>query len=1040
MIDKPHEIPPTPDIRDDAVVDPATDEGLVEFSRGITEIIVTPVPGLPAPGAEPLLSAEAPTETPQAHEQDLTGEKLLRQVFDSMAGNGRITTDQLPFVLAGAEVQATAEQVHHAIEEFVPDADDEEAHLDFEQVRTLYHHLSQIVVDNSVDALALQAFGRQRTPSRLARLWHWLQQKRQERKLNHTAYERQMKPTTRLLLLILFTSCVISAAVVVFSVVLIFDHTNTAVINHLVRDTQLLSDGLSLFGYTRPFEHAISNLQRLSTILNVVVDELGYDNSLASQLTNLASQRDLMGDLLDSWYANDALSTVDLAVSVTALWINRMVSRGTTLPELVSYCNAMNLNLPTGHEIQLARSAGSTLQFLTDLRFWSGCVGTCGANNGSTAVWLALAGGNGTTLAGVDYRPQSVAAGYRLLVNPGGVALVYYVGQGTLRTAFQAPVKTLVEAINAKLATESNATNSDVRVNSQEIVLSTKLSGTTQNLTALRFCNATCIQTANLDNSYLTLALNTTWQGTTTDVNGEVVLIAFKPLPRSGLGLEVKVTQEEFLDALYLALGQSLNNVNGQLPGTEELQLVTRPKAGVNVSTNGMQYWTTFRFASDCGSQCGTVPNTSMYLQKALTSCVSGTDHSLDYHSQMVLAGYFCVPDMKAAVAITMADSQIISEGTSMAVTICNYQTFVRYKGSSTEVSVGRKKPGVVVAQTKNDVVRLATRKFTSQCPNQVCTGPSNGLIQASNHRSGYFYTIDYRYVDVISAYTYLANLDLGIVVKIDKSEAQSDSFRLTGILCGASISAVIVSMALLALLANLLLRSMDRAWEEGKRAIECEKLAFRGVIEAMYPVEVAQRLLAGETHLAYDVPAAAVFFSDIFEFTTASNSVTPEELIRFMGYTFGVMDAIGDWYHVYKVKTIGDAYLGVAGLPGMPSVNGSAAVDMMLFASACAQVFSNRFLHPDEGTILAQVVTRVLQKKNLLRGLASSATPKDAPQIPIPRRPSVVGYGHPQDSAGAAPAEEGGGGPLVHCIMRYGLALGPITAGVLQGKTPLFD
>lgn len=27
-------------------------------------------------------------------------------------------------------------------------------------------------------------------------------------------------------------------------------------------------------------------------------------------------------------------------------------------------------------------------------------------------------------------------------------------------------------------------------------------------------------------------------------------------------------------------------------------------------------------------------------------------------------------------------------------------------------------------------------------------------------------------------------------------------------------------------------------------------------------------------------------------------------------------------------------------------------------------------------------------------------------------------------------------GGPLVHCLMRYGLAVGPITAGVLPGTT----
>lgn len=55
----------------------------------------------------------------------------------------------------------------------------------------------------------------------------------------------------RLLLLILTSSCVISTAVVVFSVFLIYNNSNNAVIDHLVRGTELLSDGMGMFGYTR---------------------------------------------------------------------------------------------------------------------------------------------------------------------------------------------------------------------------------------------------------------------------------------------------------------------------------------------------------------------------------------------------------------------------------------------------------------------------------------------------------------------------------------------------------------------------------------------------------------------------------------------------------------------------------------------------------------------------------------------------------------------------------------------------------------------
>eukprot|EP00667_Euglena_gracilis_P003358 EG_transcript_3372 len=787
-------------------------------ARTPTELVerlesVTPMHPLGSPSPDYLPKDDPPPE--------LSGLELLRQVFDSMATNGKIMMDQLPFVLAGAEIQATAEQVHEAIEEYLPDADDDDALLDFDQVQTLYQQLVQVVMDHAADMLLLEA-EQERQPSALQRLWHWVQEKRMERKLRATAYERNMKPTTRLLLLILVTACIISTSVVVFSVVLIFDHSNNAVIDHLQRDTELLADGLSLFGYTRPFEHATSNLERLSTILSVVIDELGYENSKAYQVSNLAYQRDLMGDLLDGWYSNDALTTVDTAATIVALWIERMVARGSSLPDLISTFNNINPNLPTGHEIQLAQLNGTALRFLTAFRFAAGCVGTCAANNGSTAVRLALAGNNGTALAGYDYRPEAVAAGYRLLVNPAGVALVYYVSQTSLRTDFQQPVKTVVESINGKLASESNSTTPDVRVNSQEIVLSTRIAGATQNLTALRFCNATCMKAAPLGSSYLALDTNTTWQGTTTDLNGEPVLIAYKPLPNAGLGLAFKVSQEEFLDTLYLSLGSSLNDVNAKLSGTEELQLVTRPKG--NVSTNGMKYWTNFRFAADCGTTCGTVPNTSAYLRTALTTCTSGTAHSLDYRSQMVTAGYFCVADMAAAVAISIADSQIIAEGTAMAVSIADYQTTVRYAGKSTEVVVARKNPGVTVAHDHNDFTRFSIRKFADQCPNEVCTGPSTAVVLAVNGETGYIDTDDYRWVDCLSAYTYLPDLQLGIQVKIDKSEAQAGSFRLTGILCGASISAVIVAMAVLALLANVLLKSMDRAWEEGKHAIEREK------------------------------------------------------------------------------------------------------------------------------------------------------------------------------------------------------------------------
>ena len=87
----------------------------------------------------------------------------------------------------------------------------------------------------------------------------------------------------------------------------------------------------------------------------------------------------------------------------------------------------------------------------------------------------------------------------------------------------------------------------------------------------------------------------------------------------------------------------------------------------------------------------------------------------------------------------------------------------------------------------------------------------------------------------------------------------------------------------------------------QGKREIEHEKHQFSALVKAMYPRAVSERLLLGESQIVFDVPQTAVFFSDIYEFTQISNSVTSAELIEFMGYTFGVMDGIADWARVHK-------------------------------------------------------------------------------------------------------------------------------------------
>ena len=82
-----------------------------------------------------------------------------------------------------------------------------------------------------------------------------------------------------------------------------------------------------------------------------------------------------------------------------------------------------------------------------------------------------------------------------------------------------------------------------------------------------------------------------------------------------------------------------------------------------------------------------------------------------------------------------------------------------------------------------------------------------------------------------------------------------------------------------------------------------------------------------------------------------ATIPVHSPELIKYMSYIFRLIDTVAEYARVHKVKTIGDAYLAIAGLSEM-SITDSCCC-MLDFASWCAQIFSNRFAHPSEGQIL---------------------------------------------------------------------------------------
>lgn len=81
-------------------------------------------------------------------------------------------------------------------------------------------------------------------------------------------------------------------------------------------------------------------------------------------------------------------------------------------------------------------------------------------------------------------------------------------------------------------------------------------------------------------------------------------------------------------------------------------------------------------------------------------------------------------------------------------------------------------------------------------------------------------------------------------------------------------------------------------------------------------PEPIADRIRAGEGLIADRHEDVSLLFADIVGFTAMSSGMDPQELVRLLDEVFGVFDALVDASALEKVKTIGDAYMIVGGMP----------------------------------------------------------------------------------------------------------------------------
>lgn len=155
-----------------------------------------------------------------------------------------------------------------------------------------------------------------------------------------------------------------------------------------------------------------------------------------------------------------------------------------------------------------------------------------------------------------------------------------------------------------------------------------------------------------------------------------------------------------------------------------------------------------------------------------------------------------------------------------------------------------------------------------------------------------------------------------------------------------------------------IVMRYFQTQKERVLEALEIEQARSEKLLLNILPESVAERLKANEERIADSHAVVTILFADLVDFTKLSAKLPPAELVDLLNNVFSEFDRLATRYGLEKIKTIGDAYMAVAGAPNARSDHAQAVAEMAL----------------EMQTVLADVASRT--GKNLMMRIGINSGP----------------------------------------------------------------